>query len=95
MLLRFRQLDAAVPLGFICDRSEYVEHWTELPVSVFIPQHELVSKELIDEVHRRGLKLFTWTVNREGDLLRLANWGVDGLISDDPGLLSRTFLRSK
>ena len=94
VLQRLRQLDAAAPLGFICDRSEHVELWTELPISAFIPQYKLVSQDLIDEVHGRGLKLFTWTVNREGDLLRLANWGVDGLISDDPELLTRTFLTS-
>ena len=39
----------------------------------------------------RGVKLLTWTVNDERELLRLADWGVDGLISDDPRLLARTF----
>jgi glycerophosphoryl diester phosphodiesterase len=39
------------------------------------------------------MKLLTWTVNDAQDLLRLARWGVDGLISDDPRLLVRTFPR--
>ena len=94
VLIRLRQLDAALPLGFICDRAEYVDLWTELPISVFIPQHELVSQEMIGAVHQGGLKLFTWTVNQRADLLRLAAWGVDGLICDDPALLARTFPRS-
>ena len=46
---------------------------------------------LIDEVHALQRQLLTWTVNQREDLLRLAAWGVDGLISDDPKLLSRTF----
>lgn len=91
VLLRLHLLDATLPLGYICDRSEYVNLWTELPVSVFVPQYDLVSQEMLDAVHRRGLKLFAWTVNLDADLLRLASWGVDGLISDDPALLSRTF----
>jgi glycerophosphoryl diester phosphodiesterase len=66
----------------------------ELPISVFIPQHTLVSQEMIGEVHRRGLKLFAWTVNHESGLLRLAKWDVDGLISDDPALLRHTFPQS-
>jgi len=34
--------------------------------------------------------VMTWTVNRETDMLRLASWGIDGLISDDPKLLKIT-----
>jgi glycerophosphoryl diester phosphodiesterase len=94
VLLRLHQLDPSLPLGFICDRREHVKLWMELPISVFIPQHTLVSQEMIGEVHRRGLKLFAWTVNHESGLLRLAKWDVDGLISDDPALLRHTFPQS-
>ncbi len=92
VLARLRQLEPSLPLGFICNRPEYAQLWTELPISVFVPQYELVSQKIVDEVHGRRLKLFAWTVNQRDDLLRLAAWGVDGLISDDPALLSRTFL---
>ncbi len=94
VLVSIRQLDDTVPLGFICDRPEYVRIWPELPISVFIPQYRLVSHEMVDAVHHRGLKLFAWTVNQRPDLLRLAQEGVDGLISDDPSLLNCTFLHS-
>jgi len=91
VLLRIHEIDADMPLGYICDHRRDAERWIELPIAAFIPHHKLVSKPLIEEVHDRGLKLLTWTVNRERDLLRLAKWGVDGLISDDPRLLNRTF----
>ena len=52
-------------------------------------------ERLIDEIHAREKKLLTWTVNDAHDLLRLAGWGVDGLISDDPRLLARTFPRQR
>lgn len=38
----------------------------------------------VDRVHRRGWKLFVWTVNRRGDMERLVEWGVDGLITNHP-----------
>jgi glycerophosphoryl diester phosphodiesterase len=95
VLVRLHQLDATLPLGYICDRSRYIDLWTELPISVFIPQHKLVSQDLIDRAHHRGIKLFSWTVNQRPELLRLAGWGVDGLISDDPGLLADTFPRQQ
>jgi glycerophosphoryl diester phosphodiesterase len=94
VLLRLNRLDPSLPLGFLCDRSEYIKPWSELPITVFIPQHELVSQKMTDAVHQRGLKLFTWTVNQRADLLRLAACGVDGLICDDPVLLASTFPRS-
>jgi glycerophosphoryl diester phosphodiesterase len=95
VLMRLHQLNAALPLGYICDRSRYVKHWIELPISVFIPQHELVSQNLIDQVHHRGLKLLSWTVNQRDQMLRLASWGIDGLISDDPALLAGTLLQQR
>jgi len=42
------------------------------------------SRSDVTGVHRRGWKLFVWTVNRPADMQRLAAWGVDGLITDRP-----------
>jgi glycerophosphoryl diester phosphodiesterase len=91
VLSRFHQLDPSLPLGYVCDRPADVRAWRELPLRVFLPQYELVDEKLIREVHTRGFKIFTWTVNGEEDMRQLAAWGIDGLISDDPRLLSRTF----
>jgi glycerophosphoryl diester phosphodiesterase len=91
VLLRIHEIDADMPLGYICEHRRDAERWTELPIAAFIPHHKLVSSRLIEDVHDRGLKLLTWTVNEQRELLRLASWGVDGLISDDPNLLSGTF----
>jgi glycerophosphoryl diester phosphodiesterase len=46
---------------------------------------------LVKEAHSAGRKLFTWTVNDRKEMLRLADWGVDGIISDDTELLAQTF----
>jgi glycerophosphoryl diester phosphodiesterase len=93
VLLRLHQLDASLPLGYTCQRPQDVPRWRQLPVTTFCPHNNLVSQQLIAEVHAGGVKLFAWTVNDARDMLRLADWGTDGLISDDPGLLSRTCLR--
>ncbi len=91
-LLRLHELDPQLPLGYVCQHADAAKQWPKLPISVFIPQYKLVSPSLVDEAHAAGLKLFTWTVNYHRDLVRLAAQGVDGLISDDPTLLHRTFL---
>ena len=45
VLRRFHQLDASLPLGYICDRPADMRTWQELPIQVFLPQYELVSEK--------------------------------------------------
>lgn len=93
VLLRLHALNEKLRLGYVCKRAEDVERWRDLPIAVFIPQCSLVSQSMIADVHARGIELITWTINQQAELVRLAGRGVDGLISDDPRLLTGTFLR--
>ena len=52
-----------------------------------IPHQSLTSRELVEEVHTAAKQLFVWTVNRAEDMVRLAKWGADAIISDDTELL--------
>jgi glycerophosphoryl diester phosphodiesterase len=54
------------------------------------PHFSLVTSDLLLSVRARGLVLNAWTVNAAGDLARLAELGVDGLITDDPAVALRT-----
>ena len=47
------------------------------------------SPQIVQELHRGGWKVFVWTVNREAEMQKLANWGVDGLITNYPDLALR------
>jgi len=42
------------------------------------------SARVVRRIHKRGWKLFVWTVNREAEMKKLAGWGVDGLITNYP-----------
>ena len=91
VLVRVNEIDGKMPLGYICDRSDQLEIWRQLPIRVVLPRHDLVNPGMIEETHRQGLQLMTWTVNSERQMRQLAAWSIDGLISDDPQLLCRTF----
>ena len=82
-------LDAALPLGLICETRAEVSHWPELPVQYVIAHHALVRRSLIPEIKAAGKKILVWTVNVSADMKRFSRWGVDGLISDHPGRLAR------
>ena len=40
-------------------------------------------------LHEKGIELHVWTVNKEEDMRRLIDLGVDGIMSDDPELLMK------
>ena len=90
VLQRLHHANDQIPLGYICERGDWMERWRELPIRVFLPRLDLVQPQLVEDVHGRGLQIMTWTVNSLRRMQQLAGWGVDGLISDDPGLLFRT-----
>ncbi|SFM18522.1 glycerophosphodiester phosphodiesterase [Marinobacter zhejiangensis] len=45
---------------------------------------KLCSKALVDDAHRRDIKVSTWTVNSIHDMLTLEEHGVDSIITDYP-----------
>ena len=90
VLIRLHEIDDQLPLGYICERRSLMDRWRDLPIKVFLPRHDLLRSELIEEAHRRGMQIMTWTANSARRMRQLADWGVDGLISDDPQLLFRT-----
>jgi len=83
-------LDAAIPLGLICESKTQLRLWNELPVEYVILQQELVQAELLRKIKGAGKKVFVWTVNAPADMQRFAEYGVDGIISDDTALLCQT-----
>ncbi|HEU5400195.1 MAG TPA: glycerophosphodiester phosphodiesterase [Terriglobales bacterium] len=90
VVLDLAETDPQIPLGFIFDDVIGLRTYPNLPVSYLMPRYDLLSRDLVEAFHRDGYKVFTWTVNRPRDMTRLVEWGVDGLISDNPVLLSET-----
>jgi glycerophosphoryl diester phosphodiesterase len=82
---------AKVQAGMICDKPGQLACWRETTVEYVIPHYSLVTRKLVEELHGAGTKVLTWTVNDKKAMQRLADWGVDGIISDDTELLVQTF----
>ena len=55
-----------------------------------VPEHvgriRIVSPRFIRHAHAAGLEVQVWTVDTEGDMERLLEWGADALISNRPDL---------
>ena len=81
---------SSVCIGIICETAVQLARWRELPVDCVIPHQSLVNRLLVQDIQRAGCRVFVWTVNDQGTMRRLADWGVDGIISDETELLVRT-----
>ena len=46
-----------------------------------------IDQAIVDRTHELGLKTYVWTVNHGSDMNRGIDWGVDGIITDYPGVL--------
>ena len=55
--------------------------------AIWSPYFGNVTAALLAESHALGLKVVVWTVNKEADMARLIEIGVDGIISDHPDIL--------
>lgn len=54
--------------------------------TVYSPDWRMVNAPLIEDCHRRGIKIIPWTVNEAGKIRELKSMGVDGIITDYPDL---------
>jgi glycerophosphoryl diester phosphodiesterase len=43
-----------------------------------------VTKQNVELAHKHGIAACVWTVNREQDIIRMIEYGVDGIITDYP-----------
>ncbi len=63
--------------------------------SCYEPEDVMLTKEDLDEAHRLGLKVVVWTWPEHSGttfdpklIIKLISWGIDGIITDDPGRLN-------
>ena len=93
VLNKVHEVQSDIQLGFIYNRTQQEESRHNSPIDYVIPQFRLASRELIEDVHDEDLQVFAWTVNSEREMRRLLSLGVDGIITDEPGLLARVLGR--
>ncbi len=82
--------DASVPLGLICETVDEFRVWRSVSAEYVIPHYRLLNPERIAELKRSEKKILVWTVNDPTEMVWSRDMSVDGIISDDPALLSRT-----
>ena len=63
--------------------------------TIYSPEYVLLDKEKVDFLHKKGIKVIPWTVNKTEDIQTIISYGVDGLISDYPNRYLEIALKKK
>jgi glycerophosphoryl diester phosphodiesterase len=90
VLRSVRADNASIPLGLICETDAELRLWNRLPIEFVIPHYKLVDEGLLRQFNDASRKILVWTVNTPSVMQRFAEFGIDGIISDDTALLCRT-----
>jgi glycerophosphoryl diester phosphodiesterase len=53
------------------------------------PNHRILNKRLVESARKNLKKLYVWTVNKEQDVLKVLNYSVDGIITDNVSLVRK------
>ena len=69
------------------DQRDFTVIAKEAHAGIISPHYNLVTPEKTKAAHDAGLEVVPWTANTPADWERLANAGVDAIISDDPAAL--------
>jgi glycerophosphoryl diester phosphodiesterase len=82
----FRRRLPDVPLGALIAGVplDLAAPATELGATVLSLDRDFADPALIADAHRRGLKVFVYTVNETEDVARLRKLGIDGVFTDFP-----------
>ena len=51
--------------------------------------HLVLSRGVVERCHALGAPVFAWTADNSADLQRVVSMGVDGVVSNDPGIFRR------
>lgn len=88
-LLAFNTLAPGIKIGAIIAGIPigYAECAKKVNAYSLHPSKEFINQALVDDAHRREMKVFVYTVNEPDDIERVKSLGVDGIFSDYPDRL--------
>ena len=78
--------DRRIPIALLLTRPSrlYALSARHVRACAVNPALRFVTQRFVEDAHRRGLKVFVYTVNEPADIARMREWGVDGVFTDFP-----------
>ena len=82
----FYEVNQKVPIAILTedDPLDALPIAKELNAAAINPNYKSLNKENLTKIHKKGLKIYPWTVNQPEEISALLALGVDGIITDFP-----------
>jgi len=78
--IKLGALLVGIPIGY----AKFAEKFNAYSVNLSL---EFINKDFVDDAHRKGMKVFVWTVNDKDDMKRMKKLNVDGIFSNFPDMI--------
>ncbi len=78
--------DPRIRIGMLCARPTPLYHLSARRLGAWSihPALRHTTRRFVEDAHRRGFRIFPYTVNEPADIARMAALGVDGVFTDFP-----------
>jgi glycerophosphoryl diester phosphodiesterase len=90
---KFHHLLPEIPIGLLTSNKNDLSNTKLKEFSTYAdyvnPSYSLVTKELVNQIHKNGMKIHSWTVRDRNQVQPLLNAKVDGIITDYPDYVPR------
>lgn len=85
-LIKMRKLNTRVNIAILTEMPplEALAIAEELNAVAINPYYETLTKENVAKIHQKSIKVYAWTVNQPGDIQKMKELGIDGIITDYP-----------
>ncbi|MCM1288504.1 MAG: glycerophosphoryl diester phosphodiesterase membrane domain-containing protein [Clostridium sp.] len=83
LLKRMKQLNGDIQTLYIL-KMAFGDFGDMEYIDAFSVRHNFISKEMVNNIHKNGKRIYAWTINTEESIKKVLLMNVDGVISDDP-----------
>ncbi|ADM27934.1 glycerophosphoryl diester phosphodiesterase [Ignisphaera aggregans DSM 17230] len=88
-LKRVKQINSSIDIGLLTYRYPIpIDEAVKMKAYAILPRYNIVTPNIVREIHAKKLKIFTWTVNDVALALKMISYGVNGIATDNPGIRS-------
>ena len=98
VLVECKRIDSKCKTGFLYAPNKvffykemlfgYVKFAKKIKADYLHPHYFAVTKTYVRKLHKNGIGVNPWTVNKPNDIKKMLRMGVDGIITDLPALVN-------
>jgi glycerophosphoryl diester phosphodiesterase len=85
---KVKELNSRIKTGIIfrCSPVDVTDLALKSKADILFPEYKYVNSEMVDEIHRKGLEVYVWTIDNLEEAKAFVKMGVNGIVTNKPDL---------